>query len=73
MSMGSDWVDEIKHDGYRLRVRREGEGVRLTCSLVFGQAQPSNSATTSSSYWALEAAAVLVGASDGALSLPSAS
>jgi bifunctional non-homologous end joining protein LigD len=22
---GSDWVHEIKHDGYRLRVRREGD------------------------------------------------
>jgi bifunctional non-homologous end joining protein LigD len=26
---GSDWVHEIKHDGYRLQVRREGEAVRL--------------------------------------------
>ena len=26
---GSDWVHEIKHDGYRLIVRREGEVVRL--------------------------------------------
>jgi bifunctional non-homologous end joining protein LigD len=26
---GPGWVHEIKHDGYRLQVRREGEGVRL--------------------------------------------
>jgi ATP-dependent DNA ligase len=26
---GSDWVHEIKHDGYRLQVRREGEAVCL--------------------------------------------
>jgi hypothetical protein len=26
---GPDWVHEIKHDGYRLRVRREGDAVRL--------------------------------------------
>jgi ATP dependent DNA ligase domain len=26
---GSDWVHEIKHDGHRLIVRRDGETVRL--------------------------------------------
>jgi bifunctional non-homologous end joining protein LigD len=26
---GADWVHEIKHDGYRLQVRREGNTVRL--------------------------------------------
>jgi bifunctional non-homologous end joining protein LigD len=26
---GTDWVHEIKHDGYRLQVRREGGAVRL--------------------------------------------
>jgi bifunctional non-homologous end joining protein LigD len=26
---GADWVHEIKHDGYRLIVRRDGEAVRL--------------------------------------------
>jgi ATP-dependent DNA ligase len=26
---GIDWVHEIKHDGYRLQVRREGDTVRL--------------------------------------------
>jgi bifunctional non-homologous end joining protein LigD len=26
---GPDWVHEIKHDGYRLQVRREGDVVRL--------------------------------------------
>jgi bifunctional non-homologous end joining protein LigD len=26
---GADWVHEIKHDGYRIIVRRDGEGVRL--------------------------------------------
>jgi bifunctional non-homologous end joining protein LigD len=26
---GADWVHEIKHDGYRLQVRREGKAVRL--------------------------------------------
>jgi bifunctional non-homologous end joining protein LigD len=26
---GSDWVHEIKHDGYRLIVRRDGPSVRL--------------------------------------------
>jgi hypothetical protein len=27
--VGPGWVHEIKHDGYRLQVRREGEAVRL--------------------------------------------
>jgi ATP-dependent DNA ligase len=27
--IGADWVHEIKHDGYRLIVRREGKAVRL--------------------------------------------
>jgi bifunctional non-homologous end joining protein LigD len=27
--VGPDWVHEVKHDGYRLQVRREGEAVRL--------------------------------------------
>jgi ATP-dependent DNA ligase len=26
---GADWIHEIKHDGYRLQVRREGDAVRL--------------------------------------------
>ena len=26
---GANWVDEIKHDGYRLIVRRDGSTVRL--------------------------------------------
>src|SRR5438552_3066435 len=26
---GADWLHEIKHDGYRLIVRREGERVKL--------------------------------------------
>jgi bifunctional non-homologous end joining protein LigD len=26
---GADWVQEIKHDGYRLQVRRDGDTVRL--------------------------------------------
>jgi hypothetical protein len=26
---GSDWIHEIKHDGYRLTVHREGKRVRL--------------------------------------------
>src|SRR5271165_5728780 len=26
---GADWVHEIKHDGYRLQVRRDGNAVRL--------------------------------------------
>jgi ATP-dependent DNA ligase len=26
---GADWVHEIKHDGYRLQVRRDGDTVRL--------------------------------------------
>jgi ATP-dependent DNA ligase len=26
---GSGWVHEIKHDGYRLQVRRDGDAVRL--------------------------------------------
>jgi ATP-dependent DNA ligase len=26
---GPDWVHEIKHDGYRLIVRRDGKAVRL--------------------------------------------
>jgi bifunctional non-homologous end joining protein LigD len=27
---GPDWIHEIKHDGYRLQVRRDGEAVRLS-------------------------------------------
>jgi bifunctional non-homologous end joining protein LigD len=27
--VGPDWVHEIKHDGYRLQVRRDGDSVRL--------------------------------------------
>jgi bifunctional non-homologous end joining protein LigD len=27
--VGPDWVYEIKHDGYRMIVRRDGEVVRL--------------------------------------------
>jgi bifunctional non-homologous end joining protein LigD len=27
--VGPDWVHEIKHDGYRLQVGREGDAVRL--------------------------------------------
>jgi ATP-dependent DNA ligase len=26
---GPDWIHEIKHNGYRLQVRREGNAVRL--------------------------------------------
>jgi ATP-dependent DNA ligase len=26
---GPDWVHEIKHDGYRLQARRDGDAVRL--------------------------------------------
>jgi bifunctional non-homologous end joining protein LigD len=26
---GADWIHEIKHDGYRLQVRRDGDAVRL--------------------------------------------
>jgi bifunctional non-homologous end joining protein LigD len=26
---GPDWIHEVKHDGYRLQVRREGDSVRL--------------------------------------------
>jgi ATP-dependent DNA ligase len=29
MPAGADWVHEIKHDGYRLQVRRAGDAVRL--------------------------------------------
>ena len=29
MPSGPDWVHEIKHDGYRLQVRRDGDTVRL--------------------------------------------
>ena len=28
-TFGPDWVHEIKHDGYRLIVRRDGKAVRL--------------------------------------------
>jgi hypothetical protein len=31
---GPGWVHEIKHDGYRLIVRREGTAVRLTLALT---------------------------------------
>jgi bifunctional non-homologous end joining protein LigD len=27
--VGPDWVHEVKHDGYRLQVRRDGDAVRL--------------------------------------------
>jgi hypothetical protein len=29
MPTGADWAHEIKHDGYRLQVRRDGDSVRL--------------------------------------------
>jgi bifunctional non-homologous end joining protein LigD len=29
VTAGSEWVHEIKHDGYRLMVRRDGSRVRL--------------------------------------------
>ena len=29
MPAGKDWVHEIKHDGYRLIVQRDGQRVRL--------------------------------------------
>jgi bifunctional non-homologous end joining protein LigD len=29
VTAGPDWVHEIKHDGYRLQVRRDGDAVRL--------------------------------------------
>ena len=27
--VGPDWIHEVKHDGYRLQVHRDGDGVRL--------------------------------------------
>jgi bifunctional non-homologous end joining protein LigD len=33
---GPDWVHEIKHDGYRLQVRRDGDVVRLITRLGYG-------------------------------------
>jgi bifunctional non-homologous end joining protein LigD len=33
---GPDWVHEIKHDGYRLQVRREGDSVRLFTRRGYG-------------------------------------
>jgi hypothetical protein len=40
---GPGWVHEIKHDGYRLIVRRDGEAVRLppktSGSRIFGKPQ----------------------------------
>jgi len=39
---GPDWIHEIKHDGYRLRVEREGNRVRLTTgpSVIHGLSNP---------------------------------
>jgi bifunctional non-homologous end joining protein LigD len=33
---GPDWVHEIKHDGYRLQVRRDGDAVRLFTRKGYG-------------------------------------
>jgi ATP-dependent DNA ligase len=33
---GADWIHEIKHDGYRLQVRRDGDDVRLFTRRGFG-------------------------------------
>jgi ATP-dependent DNA ligase len=33
---GTDWIHEIKHDGYRLMVRRDGAGVRLLTRNGYG-------------------------------------
>ena len=41
---GGNWVHEIKHDGYRLIVRKEGAGVRLVYAqrLRLDRALPDN-------------------------------
>jgi bifunctional non-homologous end joining protein LigD len=36
---GPDWVHEIKHDGYRLQVRREGDAVRLFTAITVSAMQ----------------------------------
>jgi ATP-dependent DNA ligase len=36
---GGDWVHEIKHDGYRLIVRRDGSAVRLYTRNAFDTAK----------------------------------
>jgi ATP-dependent DNA ligase len=33
---GPEWFNEIKYDGYRLRVEREGNSVRLITKLIDG-------------------------------------
>jgi bifunctional non-homologous end joining protein LigD len=35
--VGSDWVHEIKHDGYRIIVRRDDPTVRLTATPMTGR------------------------------------
>jgi hypothetical protein len=38
---GPDWLHEIKHDGYRLIIRRDGKPVRLFTCPVFAQTPPN--------------------------------
>jgi bifunctional non-homologous end joining protein LigD len=44
------WVYEIKHDGYRLRVRRDGDVVRLF--IRRGTTGPAGIAATAAKLWA---------------------
>jgi ATP-dependent DNA ligase len=38
---GADWVHEIKHDGYRLIVQRDGDAVRLFTRPAIRPASPA--------------------------------
>ncbi|MBP1095293.1 hypothetical protein JOE50_005823 [Bradyrhizobium japonicum] len=39
---GPDWIHEIKYDGYRLRVERNGKTVPVGCSPVTATTGPSD-------------------------------
>ena len=68
---GADWVHEIKHDGYRLIVRRDGPTVRLYTRNAYdwtavdrealGLARPESCSTNTSSGMALRCSNMLAG------------
>ncbi len=48
---GADWIHEIKHDGYRLQVRRAGDAIRLVTRRgagagLIGRKQPPRESLT---------------------------
>jgi ATP-dependent DNA ligase len=40
--IGGEWIHEIKHDGYRMMVRRDASGVRLLTRCRQARTKPSS-------------------------------